>query len=132
MADRDDRESELEQEEEESPLSEDSQAALREASKGKSRGFVLLRAGSKILSLIVYKRGSADKYIKEAKKLGTGQAYYGVVSGQGRNLTFQLSRADGFDKEPCKKLVLRKFLDEEGDISAKPVFSIVDRLTAIE
>lgn len=125
---RNDDEDDDDLDEDEQPLSDDSLKALQDVRKGKSRGFVLLRKGAKILCLVVYKRGNAEKYVKEAKKQGTGQVFFGVVAGKGTNLTFRLSRRDGFDKDPVKKLVLRDFLNDEGDIKAKPIFEIVDQL----
>ena len=108
------------------PLSKESIAMLEEARQGKTRKFVLVCKGAAIQSLVVYKKGSVDKYIREAKESGGGQASYGVITGKGANLNFKLARSDGFDKAPTKSQTLRDFIAEHGELTLKPLFEIVD------
>jgi len=53
--------------------------------------------GVKILSMFVYKKGTVEKYKKQAKQEGRGQFYHGVVNGKGLEIAFNLSSSDGFD-----------------------------------
>lgn len=106
-------------------------AQLEQVRKGKPRKFVLICKGATILSLVVYKKGSLDKYKKQAKESGTGQLYYGTVDGRGPELRFALSRAEGFDKEPVKPTVLKSFLEDSGDFKCKPRFEVVDFLRPV-
>ena len=61
----------------------DTLRCLDDVKKGKPRNFVMLCKGVKIVSLIVYKKGTEEKYKKEAKKDGKGQFFAGVVAGKG-------------------------------------------------
>ncbi|MCE9608357.1 MAG: hypothetical protein K8U03_26025 [Planctomycetia bacterium] len=105
-------------------LDKDSHAELEQVRKGKSRKFVMLCKGVSIVSLVVYKKGSVEKYKKQAKEAGTGQVYYGVVQGPGPDIVFKLAASDGFDKEPVKPLVLKQFLEDAG-FKFKPDFELV-------
>jgi len=108
-------------------LDEDSQKYLEEAKKGKSRKFAMLCKGVTIVGLKVYKKGTETKYKKELKKEGTGQFYYGVITGKGQNLVFQLPR-DEFDKAPTKEITLKSFLGDEADMKFKPTYELVASL----
>ena len=57
---------------------------LEEAKKGKLRRFVIILKGVKILSMVIFKRGSVSKYKKEAKKEAKGQFFHGIISGKGK------------------------------------------------
>lgn len=94
---------------------------MEEVKKGKPRRFVMICKGVKILSLIVYKKGSLDKYKKQAKESGKGQFYHGVVEGKGVNIAFKLLRSDGYEKPPGKELILKDFLKTEVEMKFKPV-----------
>ncbi len=110
----------------ESPgLSDETRDYLEEVKKGKSRKFAMICKGTNIVSLVVYKKGSVEKYKKEAKSAGKGQFYFGTVEGRGQDVTFKLAREDGFDSAPVKTQALKHFLDE-GGIKSKPLFEIVD------
>lgn len=95
-------------------IDKDTRVELEQVKKGKSRRFVMLTKGASIVSLVVYKKGSVETYKKEAKEAGTGQLCYGIVTGPGPDIVFQLAAADGFDKQPVKGLVLKQFLEEAG------------------
>ncbi len=111
-------------------LSEDSLAYLEESKKGKTRKFAMICKGVNIVSLVLYKKGSTEKYKKEAKTQGKGQFYHGVIAGRGMELRFQLARFDGFEAPPTKNSQLKHFL-EEGGFKCKPEFEIVDKLAAV-
>jgi hypothetical protein len=104
---------------------------LDQVKKGKPRKFVMICKGASVITLVVYKRGSVEKYKKEAKKAGKGQIYYGKVDGKGMDITFQLAVSDGFDKEPVKPSILRTFLEESADFKCKPSFEIVEVSTVV-
>ena len=97
---------------------------LEQVRKGKARKFVLLCKGPAIVSLVVYKKGSVEKFKKQAKESGTGQVYFGVVEGPAPDVRFKLAAADGFDKDPVKPLALKQYLEEAG-FKFKPVFELV-------
>jgi hypothetical protein len=107
-------------------LSDDTITCLEQAKKGKARKFVLVCKGAAIVSLIVYKKGSLEKYKKEAKEAGSGLVSHGVVTGSGMELNFQLARSDGFERPPVKPTTLKDYLSEKGDFRCKPIFEIVD------
>ena len=107
-------------------LSDDTIACLEQAKKGKPRKFVLVNKGAAVVNLVVYKKGSVEKYKKEAKEAGSGQVSYGVVTGSGMELNFQLARSDGFERAPVKPMTLKEFLAERGDFKCKPLIEIVD------
>lgn len=104
---------------------------LDEAKKGKPRRFVMISKGAKILSLILYKKGSIEKYKKQAKDEAKGSFYFGVVDGGGAELRFNLSSTDGFTDAPVKDQVLKAFLSEEADFTCKPSFVLVSELPAV-
>ncbi len=106
----------------------DTKKYLEEVKKGKPRRFVMICKGVKILSMIVFKKGTVEKYKKQAKQEGKGQFYHGVVDGKGVAISFKLCRSDGFDKPPGKDLVLKDFLKTEADMKFKPVYELVDEL----
>ncbi|MCP4042720.1 MAG: hypothetical protein GY731_12325, partial [Gammaproteobacteria bacterium] len=91
-------------------VDQDTKKYLEEVRKGKPRKFVMICKGNKILSLVVYKRGSTQKYKKQAKEEGAGQFYYGVISGKGPNITFNMNSLDGFEKPATKNIVLKNYL----------------------
>lgn len=98
---------------------------LEQVRKGKTRKFVLLCKGPAIVSLVVYKKGSVEKFKKQAKESGTGQIYFGIVEGPAPEVKFKLAAADGFDKDPVKPLALKQYLEEAG-FKFKPVFELVE------
>jgi hypothetical protein len=112
-------------------LDEDSQKYLEEAKKGKSRKFAILCKGVTIVGMKVYKIGTEAKYKKELKKEGTGKFYYGVITGKGQNLVFQLPK-DEFDKPPTKEVTLKAFLGDEADMKFKPTYELVAGLEGEE
>ncbi|MCE9603732.1 MAG: hypothetical protein K8U03_02390 [Planctomycetia bacterium] len=101
---------------------------LDEAKKGKPRKFVMLVKGTTIVSLVVYKKGNATKFIKQAKEDGKGIPCFGLITGRGMDLNFQLAVSDGFEKPPIKDLILKKFLEEEAEFKCKPMVEIVATL----
>jgi hypothetical protein len=112
-------------------LDEDSQKYLEEAKKGKSRKFAILCKGVTIVGMKVYKKGTEAKYKKELKKEGTGKFYYGVITGKGQNLVFQLPK-DEFDKAPTKDVTLKAFLGDEAEMKFKPTYELVAGLEGEE
>jgi len=106
-------------------IDEDSVEHLEQVRKGKPRKFVMICKGTSVISLVLYKKGSVDKFRKQAKEAGKGQVYTGVIGGKGMDIQFKLAIEDGFDKEPVKPLILKSFLEEEADFKCKPTFEIV-------
>ena len=107
-------------------ISEDSVGYLDDVKKGKPRRFVMICQGASVESLVIYKKGNVDKYIKEAKASGKGTVSYGIVDGKGPNITFKLSRAEGFKKEPTTSPKLKGFLKDEADFTCIPEIEIID------
>jgi hypothetical protein len=105
---------------------------LEEVKKGKARKFVMICRGVKILSLVVYKKGSLERFKKQAKEEGKGKFYHGVVDGKGLNIHFKLRRSDGYEKPPSKELILKDYLLSEADMRFKPVYEIVNELPDVD
>jgi hypothetical protein len=104
---------------------------IDDAKKGKPRRFAMVLKGEKIVSLVVYKKGSLDRYKKQAKEEGKGLFYHGVVDGKGQNLVFKLCRVDGFEEPPGKDMKLKQYLKDEGGLQFKPTYEIVDVLPTL-
>ncbi len=121
---RDDDELDNEIDESSLPLSPESLKAITSARKGKVHYFVLIRKGARVGCLVVFKRGEFNQHIKDAKDVCTGTAFYGTVTGSGNQIAFQLSKADGFDKAPVKKKILRDFLNEHAGLALVVSFEI--------
>src|SRR5262249_24555133 len=83
-------------------VSDETKEFLEQVKKGKPRKFVMLAKGTTIVSLILFKKGTTSKFIKQAKEEGKGVPFFGVVSGKGMDINFQLATTDGFDKPPVK------------------------------
>ena len=107
-------------------ISQESHDFLEQVKKGKPRKFVMVCKGNQIVSLVLYKKGSVEKYKKEAKQTGKGVVMFGVIDGKGPDINFKLARADGFEKQPVKSVTLKKFLVDNTDFKFKPIFEIVD------
>ena len=113
-------------------LDADSMKYMEDVKRGKLRRFVMIMKGEKILTLIVYKKGSVEKYKKEAKEdKGAGQFYHGVIEGKGMNIVFNLCIQDGFTEVPGKDVKLKIFLSEETGIKFRPTYAIVAELPVI-
>jgi hypothetical protein len=110
----------------EGKLSEETVDHLGEVKKGKPRRFVMLCKGASIVNLIVFKKGSVEKFKKEAKEAGTGIFYAGVVDGRAADIHFKLSLGEYGDKPPVKDLVLKTFLEEKGEFKCKPSIDMVE------
>jgi hypothetical protein len=106
-------------------LDKESIEQLDQVRKGKSRKFVMVTKGTNILNLIVFKRGTYEKYRKQALSAGPGQVCTGIVEGKGQDITFKIAETDGFSKEPVKALTIRTFLEEKADFKCKPSFEVV-------
>ena len=104
---------------------------LEEAKKGKPRRFVMVMKGERIVSMVLFKKGSLDKYKKQARDEGKGLVYHGVVDGKGQNIAFTLCRADGFEDAPGKDVKLKAYLKEEAGMQFKPVYKIVEELPTL-
>ncbi len=115
-----------------SPLASDTVAYLEDVKKGKPRSFLLIAKGSKLLYLAVQKKLIKPSDIAAAKKLGhKGEAYVGVVTGQGMELVFNLARSDGYEAAPLKESIVKSFLAEHAELKRDPAFKIVDQLPEI-
>jgi hypothetical protein len=114
-------------------IDEESKKALTEVKKGKARKFVIVKEGVQIDRLYVFKKGPYDKFVRAAKKDGVrGQAFWGVVRGDGLDIFFELSRTDGFDQVPGKDIRLKEFIKEEAGFKFDPVYRIVDTLATVD
>lgn len=109
-----------------SAIASDSVDCLDDVKKGKARKFVLISKGTKIVSLVVFKKGTFESGKKQAREAGTGEICYGVVDGKGQDIRFVLSRSDGFVSAPVRSAVLKSFLAESAELSCKPYFEVVD------
>jgi len=109
----------------------DTKKFLEDVKTGKPRRFVMIGKGIKIISLIVYKKGTVEAYKKKAKEEGTGHFYHGVVGGKGQNIIFYLSTEDGFEKPPGKELILKDHLASKIGMKCKPTYEIVEQLPEV-
>jgi hypothetical protein len=114
------------------PLDADSIAYLEDVKKGKPRRFVMICKGVTIQSMVVYKKGTVEKYKKQAKEEGRGQFYHGVIDGQGFDIRFNLLTSDGYEKPPGKELILKDFLKRESGIPFKPTYQLVTVLPEVD
>jgi hypothetical protein len=106
---------------------------LQDVKKGKPRKFVMIKEGVQIDKMYIFKKGPFDRYVRTAKQEGVrGEAFWGVVRGDGVDIQFELSRADGFENPPGPAIRLKEFLKEETSFKFEPNYVIVDVLTPIE
>jgi hypothetical protein len=112
-------------------IDQDTIKHLEDVKKGKPRHFVMICKGVKIVSLIIYKKGTVERYKKQAKEEGTGLFFHGVIDGKGESIVFNLLRSDGYESPPGKDLILKDFLNTESGIRFKPVYRIVDVLPEV-
>jgi hypothetical protein len=112
-------------------LDADSIGYLDDVKKGKPRRFVMICKGVRIMSMVVYKKGTVERYKKQAKEEGKGQFYHGVIEGKGLEITFKMCRADGYEKPPGKEIILKDFLSTETGIRFKPSYELVDVLPEV-
>ncbi|MDB4484109.1 hypothetical protein N9061_03100 [bacterium] len=105
---------------------------LEQAKKGKLRRFVIISKGVKILSLVIFKRGSISKYKKAAKREAKGKFFHGVISGKGKKIVFELSSEDGYDKPPGKEIILKDFLAKKSGFLFQPEYQIVTALPSVD
>ena len=103
---------------------------LEEVKKGKPRRFVMSWHGFRLQYLAVFKKGTFEQRVRDAKQAGPGKQTFGIVEGRGTNITFVLSEEDGFDNAPIKAAQVKKFLGDHADKKYKPDFRIVNRLPA--
>jgi hypothetical protein len=106
----------------------ESTTELEQVKRGKPRRFAMIVKGEQILNLVVYKKGSLQKYKKEAKEDGAGQFYHGVIDGKGENIVFKLSMVDGFTAPPGTEAKLKAHLKQELGMKFKPTYQIVTEL----
>ena len=105
--------------------------SLQDVRKGKPRRFLMLCKGAKIVSMFVYRKGSLESFKKQARAEATGKIFHGVVDGQGQDISFKLSRDDGYDKPPGRELILRDFLKTSANLKSKATYEIVDNLPEV-
>ncbi len=114
------------------PIGEGTTDSLEDAKKGKPRSFLLICKGSNVKYLLVKKKPIKPTEITEAKKLGyKGDAFIGVITGNGMQLVFNLASSDGYDSEPCSTKKLKDFLGEHAELKCQPSFAIVATLPEI-
>ncbi len=114
------------------PLGENTDKFLDQAKKGQPRSFLLVCKGNKVKYLAVKKKPVKQNELNEAKKSGyKGEGYFGVITGKGMELVFNLSIADGYTAEPVKDKILKDFLEEKADFKCKPTIAIVATLPEI-
>ncbi len=106
---------------------------LEEVKKGRVRKFVMIKEGVQIDRLFVFKKGPVDRYIRIARQDGIrGEAFWGVIRGDGIDIRFELSRADGFTSPPGTEIRLKEFLKEAGGFKFEPSYALVDVLAVVE
>ncbi|MEQ1828625.1 MAG: hypothetical protein ABL921_21870 [Pirellula sp.] len=114
------------------PLGENTDKFLDQAKKGQPRNFLLVCKGTKVKYLAVRKKPIKKNELNDAKKSGyKGDGYFGVITGKGMELVFNLSTADGYTSEPVKDKILKDFLEEKADFKCKPSIVIVATLPEI-
>jgi hypothetical protein len=110
--------------EDEIPFTPESLKVLNSARRGKVHKYVLIRKGARVACLVVFKRGEYTQFVKDAKEVSLGTVFYGTVTGSGNKVEFRLSAADGFDKPPVKKKILRDFLNAQAGVSLTVSFEL--------
>ena len=117
-------------------ISEETKEMLEDhVKKGKPRKFFLICKGATITTLEVFKKGPFGPRIMKAKKDGfKGEVTYGVVTGAGKELYFQIAgnqevaelmKLDSFtDKPPTKRAKLKEFLNDY-DLSFKCSYYLI-------
>lgn len=108
-------------------MDEESLGFLEQVRKGKSRNFLLSMKGNKVRSMVVKKKPIKERDRKEARG-GGFQPVFGVATGTGSNITFNVARSDGFDEKTSgtKTEKLKKFLKEQTGKPFKPSIELVD------
>ena len=110
----------------------------KQVKKGKARKFFLVYRGASIKTLVVFKKGPFAPKVLKAKKEGhKGEIAYGVVTGSGQNLFFQMAGNDRVaeamkvdsvvESPPVKKTKFKEFLKDNG-LDVKPSFHIITNL----
>jgi predicted nucleic acid-binding protein len=61
-----------------------------------------------------------------------GDAYWGMLRGDGTDIRFELSRSDGFLGPPGTELRLKEFLREMTGLKFEPAYAIVDDLPTLD
>jgi hypothetical protein len=87
----------------------------------------MIKEGVEIDRLHVFKKGPFERYVRMAKQQGVrGEPFWGIVRGDGVDIRFELSRADGFTSPPGPKIKLKEFLKEAAGLKFEPDYVIVD------
>ncbi len=107
-------------------MSAESLEFLDQVRKGKSRYFVMGIKGSSISALILKKKPVKDADLKEVRG-GGFIPVFGVVTGMGTELIFNVAKSDGFETPPAngKTEKLKKFLSEQTGKVLKPEWAVV-------
>jgi hypothetical protein len=114
-------------------MDDESKKHLLEVKKGKPRKFVMIKDGVEIDRLYIFKKGPFDRYVRMAKQQGIrGEAYWGIVRGDGFDIRFELAQADGFTTPPGTQIRLKDFLKETTGSKFEPEYLIVDSSAPIE
>jgi hypothetical protein len=108
-------------------MDDESKKFLQDVKKGKPRKFVMIKDGVEIDKLYIFKTGPFDRYVRSAKQEGVrGEAYWGIVRGDGFDIRFELSQGDGFTVAPGTQIRLKEFLKEETGLKFEPEYVIVE------
>jgi len=91
-------------------MSDESKKLLYKAAKGRLVEFVMICKGVRILALVLFRYGKPTKpFIEQARKIGRGEVYAGVIHGIGKSLVFTLD-SDEYSSPPGRELILKDFL----------------------
>lgn len=114
------------------PLSKESLKVLESVKKsGKPCRFVLVKKAGDVAAIAAYRKGSEQTHTANAKDEagGGGDAFTGVIDGQGVNLRFTLLSSQ-FPSAPVKDSKLKEFLKgcDKAFKDNKASFDVVDKL----
>src|SRR5262245_11224106 len=108
------------------PFDDESRKFLQDVKKGKSRKFLMIKDGVQINKLVLFKVGTFDRVLRKARQgSARGEAYWGILRGDGADICFELSRNDGFVTPPGTDSRLREFLREVTGLKVEPTYAIV-------
>ena len=106
---------------------------LLDAKKGKTRKFLIVKDGVQIDRLDHFQgRDFRSDHSKARQDGAWGEMYYGTLNGDGTDIRFELSRADGFTNPPGTEIRLKEFLREVAGLKFEPTYVIVDNLAPIK
>jgi len=114
-------------------IDDESIKMLGDVKKGKPRKFVMIKDGVEINRLHVFKKGTFDRYVRLAKQGSVrGEAYWGIVRGDGVDINFELAKADGFNSPPGTQIRLKDFLKDAAGLKFEANYLIVETPTQFD